>query len=56
MKKLLSLLSILTISGTSVRIMIADIPYQKNTIKDLSESNWTGLNINKNKRDTKKSN
>ncbi|WP_338955031.1 hypothetical protein [Spiroplasma endosymbiont of Polydrusus cervinus] len=53
MKKLLSLLSILTISGTGVRIMIADIPYQKNTIKDLSELNWTGLNINKNKRDTK---
>ncbi|WP_338955177.1 hypothetical protein [Spiroplasma endosymbiont of Polydrusus cervinus] len=53
MKKLLSLLSILTISGTGVPIMIADIPYQKNTIKDLSELNWTGLNINKNKRDTK---
>ncbi len=52
MKKLLSLLSVL-ISGTTVPTLITDIPYKKNTIKNLSELNWTGLNINKNKRDTK---
>ncbi len=52
MKKLLSLLSVLTISGTAVSSVIADYPYQKNNIKNLSELNWTGLNITKNKRNT----
>ncbi len=52
MKKLLSLLSVLTISGTAVPSVIADYPYQKNNIKNLSELNWTGLNITKNKRNT----
>jgi len=53
MKKLLSLLSVLTISGTAIPNIIAASNYEKNDIKDLSELNWTGLNINKNKRDTK---
>ncbi|MBW3057638.1 MAG: hypothetical protein CXB60_00115 [Spiroplasma poulsonii] len=53
MKKILSLLSVLTISGTAVPTTIAASPYQKNIIKDLYKLNWTGLNITKNKRDTK---
>ncbi len=52
MKKLLSLLSVLTISGTAIPTVIADCPYHNN-IKDLSELNWTSLNISKNKRNTK---
>ncbi|WP_338954729.1 hypothetical protein [Spiroplasma endosymbiont of Polydrusus cervinus] len=52
MKKLLSLLSVLTIIGIAAPTVIADCPYQKNNIKDLSELNWTGLNITKNKKNT----
>ncbi len=51
MKTLQSLLSVLTISGTAVPTTIADCPYYNN-IKDLSELNWTGLNMTKNKRNT----
>ncbi|WP_338966200.1 MULTISPECIES: hypothetical protein [unclassified Spiroplasma] len=51
MKTLQSLLSVLTISGTAVSTTIADCPYYNN-IKDLSELNWTGLNMTKNKRNT----
>ncbi len=49
-KKLLSLLSTLTIIGTSIPNVIAASSYQKNIIKDLSELNLTGLNITKNKK------
>ncbi|MFU0252581.1 hypothetical protein BST80_005260, partial [Spiroplasma sp. Moj] len=52
MKKLLSLLSVLTISGTAILGVIAT-DCLKNNIKYLSELNWTGLNITKNKRETK---
>ncbi len=52
MKTLQSLLSVLTISGTAVPTTIADCPYYYNNIKDLSELNWTGLNMTKNKRNT----
>ncbi|RUO86589.1 hypothetical protein [Spiroplasma endosymbiont of Megaselia nigra] len=50
MKKLLGLLSILTISGTAVPTTIANVSYQK--IKDLSELNLTSLNISRNKRNS----
>ncbi|RUO85909.1 hypothetical protein [Spiroplasma endosymbiont of Megaselia nigra] len=50
MKKLLSLLSMLTISGTVVPTVIANVSYQKN--KDLSELNLTSLNISRNKRNS----
>ncbi|MBW3057836.1 MAG: hypothetical protein CXB60_01260 [Spiroplasma poulsonii] len=52
MKKLLSLLSVLTISGTAIPTTIAASPYQKNNIKNLSELNWTSLNISRNKRNS----
>ncbi|KAF0850047.1 MAG: hypothetical protein EIB84_06250 [Spiroplasma poulsonii] len=51
MKKLLSLLSIITIAGTSMPTVIATSNYEKNVIKDLSELNWTDLITNRNKRD-----
>ncbi|MFX4057806.1 MAG: hypothetical protein EHV01_005775 [Spiroplasma sp. hy2] len=55
MKKLLSLLSVLTISGTAVPTTIAASPYQKEeTIKN-SEINYSQTNnlekLNRNKRD-----
>ncbi len=50
MKKLLSLLSVITISGSALPTVIADVSYQK--IKDLSELNRTSLNISRNKRNS----
>ncbi len=56
MKKLLSLLSVLTISGTAVPTRIAASSYQKNNIKNLSKLNWKYLTIIRNKRDTNNKN
>lgn len=56
MKKLLSLLSVLTINGTAVPTRIADSSYQKNNIKNLSKLNWKYLTIIRNKRDTNNKN
>ncbi len=58
MKKLLSLLSVLTISGTAVPTIIAASPYQKeeNIISDISysQTNSNLKNLNRVKRQTQK--
>ncbi|RUO85935.1 hypothetical protein [Spiroplasma endosymbiont of Megaselia nigra] len=54
MKKLLSLLSVLTISGSAVPTTIAASPYQKEEIKlensNINYSEISNLNLNRNKR------
>jgi len=57
MKKLLSLLSVLTISGTAPLIesscSCTNKKNKNNYENDINKLNWTGLNIIKNKRNTK---
>jgi len=58
MKKLLSLLSVLTINGTTMPIVIVASPYQKQEIIKNSETNYQQINnlknLNRNKRESNK--